>query len=96
MLWVILGRAPSSDELETFRRTTDGLSQEFVVRLPLIWGIIGDIMAKGSKHYFKDGTEHKGSVHKMPNGALHSNKTHTKTSKPVFHFKKFTGKSRGK
>ena len=32
------------------------------------------------KHYFRDGTEHKGGTHKMPNGQLHSGKTHTKTS----------------
>ena len=39
------------------------------------------------KHYFKDGTEHKGGTHKMPNGQLHSGKTHGKTSKQLFHFK---------
>tara|TARA_B100000902_G_scaffold29934_1_gene35916 strand:- start:1631 stop:1807 length:177 start_codon:yes stop_codon:yes gene_type:complete len=43
-------------------------------------------MAKGVKHYFRDGKEFKGNTHKMPNGQLHSNKTHTKTSKRVFHF----------
>ena len=25
-------------------------------------------MAKGQKHYFRDGTEHKGGTHKMPGG----------------------------
>lgn len=44
------------------------------------------LQVKGVKHYFKDGTEHKGGTHKMPNGELHSNKTHTKTSKRLFHF----------
>jgi hypothetical protein len=43
-------------------------------------------MAKGVKHYFRDGKEFKGKTHKMPNGHVHSNKTHTKTSKRVFHF----------
>jgi hypothetical protein len=43
-------------------------------------------MAKGVKHYFRDGKEFKGNTHKMPNGQVHSNKTHTKTSKRVFHF----------
>ncbi len=38
------------------------------------------------KHYFRDGTEHKGNKHKMPNGQLHSGKTHGKTSKRLFHF----------
>ena len=43
-------------------------------------------MAKGVKHYFRDGTEHKGGMHKMPNGQLHSGKTHGKTSVKLFHF----------
>ena len=43
-------------------------------------------MAKGVKHYFRDGTEFKGNTHKMPNGQLHSNKTHTNTSKRLYHF----------
>jgi|TARA_R100001377_G_scaffold59803_1_gene36105 hypothetical protein len=43
-------------------------------------------MAKGAKHYLRDGTVWKKSYHKMPNGQLHTNKTHTKTSKPVFHY----------
>ena len=44
-------------------------------------------MAKGVKHYKRDGTEFKGNTHKMPNGHLHSNKTHTKTSVRLYHFK---------
>lgn len=43
-------------------------------------------MAKGVKHYFRDGTEHKGAMHKMANGQLHTGRTHTKTSKRLFHF----------
>jgi hypothetical protein len=42
---------------------------------------------KSVAKYFKDGTKHKGSYHKMPDGSLHSNAKHTKTSKPLFHFK---------
>ena len=57
-------------------------------------------MAKGVKHYFRDGTEFKGASHKMPNGDLHSNKTHTKTSKKLVHFNKLSKaakkKARGK
>ena len=45
------------------------------------------IMAKGVKHYFKDGTVHTGGMHKMPNGDLHSGKTHSKDSKKLYHFK---------
>ena len=41
-------------------------------------------MAKGVKHYFRDGTEHKGGMHRMPNGKLHSGKTHTASSKTLF------------
>ena len=44
-------------------------------------------MAKGVKHYFKDGTEHKGAMHKMPNGTVHSGARHTANSKPLVHFK---------
>ena len=35
-------------------------------------------MAKGVKHYFRDGREYKGATHKMPNGQVHSGKTHGK------------------
>ena len=31
-------------------------------------------MAKGVKHYFRDGTEHKGGMHKMPNGQAKARK----------------------
>ena len=44
-------------------------------------------MGKGVKHFFKNGTEHKGSMHKMPNGSMHSGKSHSAKSKPVVHFK---------
>tara|TARA_R110002153_G_scaffold1325_6_gene6848 strand:+ start:2439 stop:2606 length:168 start_codon:yes stop_codon:yes gene_type:complete len=45
---------------------------------------------KGVKHYFKDGTEHKGGTHKMDGGKLYSNVKHTSTSKPLFHFKELS------
>ena len=41
---------------------------------------------KGVPHYFKNGEVLKGQYHKMKDGSLHSGKTHTKTSKPLFHF----------
>ena len=44
-------------------------------------------MAKGVKHYKRDGTEYTGGTHKMPNGELHSGKTHGKTAVKLFHFK---------
>ena len=43
-------------------------------------------MAKGTKHYFKDGTAYTGAVHKMQDGTLHSGARHTKNSKVVVHF----------
>ena len=43
-------------------------------------------MAKGVKHYRRDGTEYKGGTHKMSDGSLHSGKTHGKTSVKLFHF----------
>jgi|TARA_R110000796_G_scaffold31019_2_gene82570 hypothetical protein len=51
---------------------------------------------KGVKHYKRDGTLHKGGSHKMPNGALHTNKTHTKTSVKLFHFKDLSKKAKVK
>ena len=53
-------------------------------------------MAKGVKHYFRNGTEHKGGTHKMPNGRIHSGKTHTKNSKPLFHFKDLSKTAKAK
>ena len=47
-------------------------------------------MAKGVKHYFRDGTEHKGGMHRMANGKLHSGKTHTSSSKPLFHMRELS------
>ena len=44
-------------------------------------------MAKGVKHYFKNGTEHKGDTHKDKNGRVMSGKTHTKSSRFLVHKK---------
>jgi len=44
-------------------------------------------MAKGVKHYFKTGTEHKGPTHKNKNGEVMSGKTHTKSSRFLVHKK---------
>tara|TARA_B100000902_G_C26603863_1_gene571807 strand:- start:343 stop:516 length:174 start_codon:yes stop_codon:yes gene_type:complete len=51
---------------------------------------------KGVKHYKRDGTEYKGNTHKMPNGQLHTNKTHTKTSVRLYHFKDLSAKAKEK
>ena len=53
-------------------------------------------MAKGVKHFFKNGTEYKGSMHKMPNGIMHSGKTHGASSKPVVHFKDLSASAKKK
>ena len=53
-------------------------------------------MAVGVKHYLKDGTAWKGASHKMANGTLHTNKSHTKTSKPIFHYGKLTKSAKKK
>jgi len=42
-------------------------------------------MATGVKHYFKDGTEHKGATHKNAKGQIMSGKTHTASSKVLVH-----------
>ena len=52
-------------------------------------------MGAKSKHYFKTGKEFKGSVHKMPGGKIHTGKTHTKTSRPVVHFKDLSKRAKG-
>jgi len=44
-------------------------------------------MAKGVKHYKKDGAIFTGAVHKMPDGTVHTGIKHGKTSVRVFHFK---------
>jgi hypothetical protein len=44
-------------------------------------------MAKGQKHYFKDGKEFSGNTHKMSDGSLHTGLKHTKGSKVVVHLK---------
>lgn len=51
-------------------------------------------MAKGVKHYKRDGTEHVGGTHKMPNGEVHSGKTHGKTSVKLFHFDELSQKAK--
>ena len=47
-------------------------------------------MAMGVPHYYKDGKPlgagGMGQYHKMKDGTLHSGKTHTKSSKRLFHF----------
>ena len=53
-------------------------------------------MAKGVKHYFKDGTEYKGAMHKMPNGSVHSGARHTANSKPLVHFKDLSARAKKK
>ena len=44
-------------------------------------------MAKGVKHYFKNGKEHKGDTHKDKKGRVMSGKTHTKSSRFLVHKK---------
>ena len=51
---------------------------------------------KGVKHYFRDGTEHKGGMHKMSNGVVHSGKTHGKTSKRLYHFSELSKTAQSK
>lgn len=53
-------------------------------------------MAKGVKHYKRDGTLFAGNTHKMPDGSLHTNKSHTKTSVKLFHFKDLSKRAKTK
>ena len=43
-------------------------------------------MGASQKHYRKDGTPHAGAYHKMSDGKLHSEKTHTASSKRLYHY----------
>jgi hypothetical protein len=60
-------------------------------------------MGKGVKHYFKDGTthkgayhKHKGAYHKHPDGKLMTGKTMSKSSKVIYHYKDLSDKAKKK
>lgn len=53
-------------------------------------------MAKGVKHYFKDGTEHKGGTHKHPDGTLMTGRTMSNTSKKLYHYGQLSSKAKTK
>ena len=42
-------------------------------------------MAKNMRHFFRNGTEHKGATHKDSGGKLMSGAKHTKNSKFLVH-----------
>tara|TARA_R100001463_G_scaffold6085_6_gene20112 strand:+ start:1121 stop:1303 length:183 start_codon:yes stop_codon:yes gene_type:complete len=50
-------------------------------------------MAKGTRHYLKDGKLHKGKMHKMNNGHLHTGSSHTSSSKRLFHYGQLSKKA---
>jgi hypothetical protein len=47
-------------------------------------------MAKGQKHFFRNGTQHKGGTHKDAQGRLMSGARHTASSKYLFHMKELS------
>ncbi len=51
---------------------------------------------KGVKHYTKNGKEWKGNTHTMPNGTVHTNKSHTKTSQKLVHYKDLSKKAKAR
>ena len=53
-------------------------------------------MAKGVKHYFKDGTEHKGATHKDAKGKLMSGASHTANSKYLYHMRDLSDRAKAK
>ena len=53
-------------------------------------------MAKGVKHYNKDGSEHKGGTHRMPNGEIHSGARHTEKSVKLLHFGDLSKRAKAK
>jgi hypothetical protein len=53
-------------------------------------------VAKGVKHYFKDGAEHKGGMHKHPDGTLMTGKNMSKASKKLYHYGDLSKKAKEK
>ena len=53
-------------------------------------------MAKGVKHYFRDGTEPKGATHKNPKGRPMSGARHTKNSKYLYHMSELSATAKKK
>ena len=53
-------------------------------------------MAKGVRHFFKDGTEHKGGTHKDAKGKLMSGAKHTSDSKYLYHMKDLSERAKAK
>ena len=51
-------------------------------------------MAKGIKHYFPSGREHKGGVHKHPDGTLMTGKVMSNTSRKLYHYSQLSAKSK--
>ena len=51
-------------------------------------------MAKGVKHYFSNGSEHKGKIHKHPDGTLMTGKTMSNTAKKLYHYSQLSVKSK--
>ena len=54
------------------------------------------IMAKGVKHYFKNGKEHTGATHKDAKGRVMSGARHTAGSKYVYHAKELSSTAKKK
>jgi hypothetical protein len=72
--------------LTAMRRTIE--CNQKMLRLKQTWIVKWrSIMATGVKHYFKNGTEYKGATHKDAKGKVMSGKTHTASSKYLFHKK---------
>jgi len=53
-------------------------------------------VARGVKHYFKDGAEHKGGMHKHPDGTLMTGKNMSKASKKLYHYGDLSKKAKEK
>jgi hypothetical protein len=53
-------------------------------------------VAKGVRHYFADGREHKGGVHKHPSGVLMTGKSMSNTAKKLYHYGNLSGEAKTK
>jgi len=53
-------------------------------------------VAKGVRHFFRDGTEHKGGTHKDAKGKLMSGASHTANSKYLYHMRDLSDRAKAK
>ena len=59
-------------------------------------GLGAKSVAKGVKHYYSDGREHKGGMHKHPDGKLMTGKKMSNASQRLYHYGQLSAKAKEK